>query len=65
MSIDARLCCAQCGRPLPDDEAQAGEWRFGELAAAGGLDETSAGILLCPECTEDAVSGGFDEGASD
>lgn len=65
MSIDARLCCAQCGRPLPEDEAAVREWRFGEQAAAGELDETSAAILLCPECTEDVVGGEYEEGVGD
>jgi hypothetical protein len=65
MTVAAKLCCAQCGRPLPDDDAAVREWRFGELAAAGELDETSAAILLCPECVEDAVRGGYDVGAGD
>jgi hypothetical protein len=60
-----RLACGQCGRPLPDDEGEIARWRYGRLAAAGELDETSAPILLCPECTEDAVSGAYEPGGGD
>lgn len=60
-----QLVCGQCGRPFPDDEAGIARWRYGGLAASGELDETSAPILLCPECTEDAVRGAYDAGVGD
>lgn len=60
-----RLACAQCGRPAPDDERELARWRHGYLAARGELDETSAPMLLCPDCTEEAVGGGYDAGVGD
>lgn len=67
LETPARLhfACAQCGRPLPEDEGEAAGWRHGRLAAAGELDETSAPILLCPDCTEDTVGGAYDAGEGD
>jgi len=65
MTPRLQLVCAQCGRPFPGDASAIERWRHGRLAAAGELDETSAPILLCPECTEDAVSGAYDVGVGD
>ncbi len=59
------LACAQCGSPLPTDPAAAARWRFGHLAARGELDETSAGVLLCPDCVADDASGDWDAGDAD
>lgn len=54
--------CAQCGRPLPSDAAELVRWSNGTLAAAGEIDETSAAMLLCPECAEDDRLGDYEEG---
>lgn len=56
------LACAQCGRVIPDDAREVARWRHGYLALAGELDEVSAAMLLCPECAEEASSGGYDPG---
>jgi hypothetical protein len=56
------LGCAQCGRPLPSNEAELAGWSNGGLVAAGELDETAAGILVCPECAQDDRIGEYDEG---
>src|SRR5262245_57079435 len=54
--------CAQCGRPLPSDAAELARWKNGTLAAAGELDETTAAMLLCPECADEERVGAFEEG---
>ncbi|HKI92940.1 MAG TPA: hypothetical protein VJ986_11630 [Gaiellaceae bacterium] len=59
------MSCAQCGRRLPSAEGEVARWRYGYLAAAGELDETSAGILLCPDCIADAIERGYDVGVGD
>jgi hypothetical protein len=56
------LGCAQCGRPLPSDAAELADWRNGDLVAEGELDETVAGMLVCPECAEGDLFGEYDEG---
>ena len=56
------LGCAQCGRPLPSDAAELARWNFGDLAVSGELDETAAGMLLCPDCAEDDLLGEYEEG---
>jgi len=60
-----RSSCAQCGRRLPDAEAEVARWRYGYLAAAGELDETSVKILLCPDCIVDAAQRSYDVGVGD
>lgn len=54
--------CAQCGRPLPSDGAELAGWKNGGLVAEGELDETAAGMLVCPECAESDLVGEYDEG---
>ena len=54
--------CAQCGRPLPSDAAELARWKNSTLAAAGEIDETTAAMLLCPECAEDDRLGEYEEG---
>lgn len=56
------LGCAQCGRPLPSDAAELARWAHGDLAASGEIDETAAGMLLCPDCAEDDLLGEYEEG---
>ena len=60
--VMSTIGCAQCGRPLPDDLAELDRWRNGALAAAGEIDETTAALLVCPECAEDEQSGAYEEG---
>jgi hypothetical protein len=60
--VTVALSCAQCGRPLPSEAAELAAWKHGELAAAGELDETSAGLLVCPECLGEHLLGEFDAG---
>ena len=50
---------------LPDDPAEVARWRHGYLALAGELDEVSAGMLLCPACTQEAAGGGYETGTGD
>jgi hypothetical protein len=54
--------CAQCGRELPSDAAALARWKNRTLAATGALDETTAAMLLCPECAEDDRLGEYEEG---
>ena len=54
--------CAQCGCPLPRDAATLAHWKHRSLAAAGEIDETTAAMLLCPECAEDDRLGEYEEG---
>ena len=62
-TVHVRLACAQCGRPLPDDEREVARWRHGFLAAE--LDETSAPLLVCPECAEQERLGDYEAGDAD
>jgi hypothetical protein len=54
--------CAQCGCPLPSNAAELARWKNGTLAAAGEIDETTAAMLLCPECAEEERLGEYEEG---
>jgi hypothetical protein len=57
--------CAQCGRELPSDASDAAalaRWKNRTLTADGELDETTTGMLLCPECAEDDRLGEYEEG---
>jgi hypothetical protein len=56
------LSCAQCGRALPADPIELARWKHGNLAAAGELDETSAALLLCPDCVEEDILGQYEQG---
>ncbi len=56
------LACAQCGRSLPSDAAELARWKYGTLAASGEIDETAAGMLLCPDCAEGDRLGEYEEG---
>jgi hypothetical protein len=48
---------AQRGRPLPSDPSERARWTDRGLAATVEIDETSPGMLLCPEFAEDDVRG--------
>ena len=54
--------CAQCGRQLPNDAAELARWKYGDLALSGEIDETAAGMLLCPDRAEDDLLGEYEEG---
>jgi ribosomal protein S26 len=54
--------CAQCGRELPNDAAALARWKNRSLTATGEFDETTAAMLLCPECAEDDRLGEYEEG---
>jgi hypothetical protein len=54
--------CAQCGRELPSDAAALARWKNRTHTADGELDETTAAMLLCPECAEDDRLGEYEEG---
>ena len=54
--------CAQCGRAAPADPAELSAWRHGDLAAEGDLDDVTAGMVVCPDCDAQDLSGDFDQG---
>jgi hypothetical protein len=56
------LVCSQCGHVLPSDPDELSGWRHGELVLAEDLDETTAALLLCPECVAEEHAGGYEEG---
>jgi hypothetical protein len=56
--------CAQCGREAPLDPVQLRSWRHGELALADGLDEITAGMVLCPDCDREDLRD-YDQGEAD
>jgi hypothetical protein len=56
------LGCSQCGRDLPADPAEARQWEQGPRALAGELDEVTASMLLCPDCTAEDRARAYDEG---
>lgn len=59
------LGCAQCGTPLPADPAERGGWEPYHVAVLGTVDETAAGVLLCPDCVAEDRSGEYDAGGGD
>lgn len=59
------LGCAQCGKPFPADPAQRARWKPDAVAVAGALDETAAGLLLCPDCVAEDRAGEYDTGGGD
>jgi hypothetical protein len=58
----AALSCSQCGRSAPADPAELSRWKHGELVVSDELDETTATMLLCPECDEEDRSGEYEAG---
>jgi hypothetical protein len=56
------VTCAQCGWTVQSDAPELARWSHGALAVAGDLDETSAAIVVCPECAEESRLGAFDPG---
>jgi hypothetical protein len=58
----ATLECSQCGRPAPADRAELGRWGQGGLAVAGGVDDVTASMLLCPDCVDDDREREYEEG---
>jgi len=59
------VTCSQCGREALAGSSEVAEWRQGELALAGELDEVAAGLLLCPACWAEDREGAFDAGGED
>jgi hypothetical protein len=54
--------CAQCGREAPADPRKLLEWRHGELALEGELDDVTAAMVLCPDCDAEDLTGAYDQG---
>ncbi len=53
--------CAQCGREAPLEADELARWRHGDLVLAGGLDDVTAGMVVCPDCDADDLRD-FDQG---
>jgi hypothetical protein len=59
------LTCAQCGRDAPVDRAELAGWRNVDVAVAAGLDDTSASMVLCPDCETEDRLGEYEPGGED
>jgi hypothetical protein len=59
------LTCAQCGRDAPADPNDLAGWRNVGVAVAAGLDDTSASMVLCPECDAEDRRGEYEPGGED
>jgi hypothetical protein len=59
------LTCAQCGRAAPVEPDQLAGWRSGGLEVTDDLDDTAAGIVLCPDCAADARLGEYEPGGDE
>jgi hypothetical protein len=59
------MTCSQCGREAPTEADEFSQWRHGEVARAGELDDVMAGLLLCPACWAEDLEGDFDAGGED
>jgi hypothetical protein len=59
------LTCAQCGRVAPVDPAQLAGWRSGGLDVPDDIDDTAAGIVLCPDCDADHRLGEYEPGGDE
>jgi hypothetical protein len=54
--------CAQCGRPVPSEATELARWKNAVLALSGETDDTTAAMLLCPECADEERLGEYEEG---
>jgi hypothetical protein len=59
------MTCSQCGREAPTEADEFSQWRHGEVARSGELDDVMAGLLLCPACWAEDLEGDFDAGGED
>jgi hypothetical protein len=49
----------------PVEPAELEGWRSGGLELPGDLDDTAAGIVLCPDCAADARLGEYEPGGDE
>jgi hypothetical protein len=59
------LTCAQCGREAPSDREELTSWHNVDVAVAAGLDDTSASMILCPDCEAEDRLGEYEPGGED